>query len=338
MKNLLFLIAIIMCLSVRAQQYDSAQFYYQTGLVEKAAKRQLVAYNQFSKAVSFNPKFVDAYIECGIAALEMRKTDLAIANFSRASELQPENMVAIHELSNLYFSYHQYAKAIEFAQKCKDCENSQKIIGISYYQQENYPEAVRFLIAAIKKNSEDAEANYILARAYLDMEQYKLAVPYYEKAVKMDATKNTWMYELGLLYYNNNDYKNAVASFTNAARNGYVESNDFNENLGYASLYNDDYEKGESLLMKVWERKPGNKDILRDMAEIFYLKKQYDKSLQYCQKLMEIDTKDGKALYQAGLNFIKKGQKDRGQQMCDKAIQLDPSLDALRKKKEMVGM
>ena len=74
------------------------------------------------------------------------------------------------------------------------------------------------------------------------------------------------------------------------------------------------------------------------MAQALYEQRQYDKSLTYCQKLMEIDDKDAKALYQAGLCFQKKGEKDRGQQMCDKAIQLDPSLENLRRKKEMPGM
>ena len=53
---------------------------------------------------------------------------------------------------------------------------------------------------------------------------------------------------------------------------------------------------------------------------------------------MEADPNDAKALYQAGLNFQKMGQKDRGQQMCDKAIEMDPSLENLRRKKEMPGM
>jgi tetratricopeptide (TPR) repeat protein len=88
----------------------------------------------------------------------------------------------------------------------------------------------------------------------------------------------------------------------------------------------------------VLKLKPNNKTLIRDMAEIFYGQKQYDKSLLYCQMLMELDPNDGKALYQAGLNFQKKGQKDRGQQMCDKAIEMDPSLNSLRTKKEMVGL
>ena len=82
-------------------------------------------------------------------------------------------------------------------------------------------------------------------------------------------------------------------------------------------------------------KKPGNKEILRDAAEALYKKGQYDRSLLYCQKLMEIDNTDAKALYQAGLNFIKKGPKEKGEKMCDKAIEMDSSLSSLRQKQEM---
>jgi tetratricopeptide (TPR) repeat protein len=209
---------------------------------------------------------------------------------------------------------------------------------MSFYQQEDYAQAEKFLLNAIKKNSNDAEATYTLARNYLDMEEYKKAVPWYEKAIGMPGAKNVWMYELGLLYYNNNDYKNAVTAFEKAAASGFEQKNDFNENMGYASLYAGDYSKGEKLLLDILKRKPNNTVLLRDMSEIFYQQKQYDKSLEYCQRLMQIDAKDGKALYQAGLCFQKKGEKDRGQQMCDKAIEMDPSLANLKRKKEMPGM
>jgi hypothetical protein len=39
-----------------------------------------------------------------------------------------------------------------------------------------------------------------------------------------------------------------------------------------------------------------------------------------------------------GMSFQKKGEKDRGQQMCDKAIEIDPSLASLRRKKEIPGL
>jgi len=338
MKHLLAIIPLWVCPSVYAQQVDSSMFFFKKGLDEKNTKRYLVASQSFEKSVKYNASNIDAWLENGLANLEMRKTDQAINCFQKALALDPGNKKAIRELTSLYFNYRQYAKAIEFARKCADCDNAQRIIGMSMYQQEDYPSAVTALQAALKQDPADAEATYTLARTYLDMEEYKKAVPVYEQAVKLDPTKNAWIYEQGLLYYNLDDYKNAMNAFNSAAQAGYVQSNDFNENLGYASLYSGEYEKGEKLLLAVLNKKPGNKTILRDMAEILYQQKQYDKSLDYCQKLLEIDTKDGKALYQAGLCFQKKGEKDRGQQMCDKAILMDPSLDGLRKKKEISGL
>ncbi|RYF80935.1 MAG: tetratricopeptide repeat protein, partial [Chitinophagaceae bacterium] len=269
---------------------------------------------------------------------EMRRTDKAKDNFTRLHELQPSNKEAIKELMNLHYNYRQYDNAIAFAKKCSDCADADRITGMSFYQQEDYAQAEKFLLAAIKKNANDAEATYTLARTYLDMEEYKKAVPWYEKAIATPIAKSVWMYELGLLYYNNNDYKNAVVAFEKAAAAGFEQKNDFNENLGYAALYAGDYSRGEQLLLGILKRKPNNTTLLRDMSEIFYQQKQYDKSLEYCQKLMQIDPKDGKALYQAGLCFQKKGEKDRGQQMCDKAIEMDPSLANLKRKKEMPGM
>lgn len=334
MKILLFILSICVSISLYAQS-DSARFYFHKGVEEKNAKRYLLASQALEKAIKFNPSFTEAHLENGYVALQMKKMNNAFVSFTKVNELEPSNKVAIKELTELYFNFRQYNKAIEFAQRCSDCENANRVIGMSYYQQEDYPSAEKALKAALAKNPKDAEVTYTLARSYLDMEEYKKAVPFYKKAVSMEGSKNTWMYELGLLYYNNNDYANAVASFTNAANNGYAQTNDFNENLGYASLYSGEYEKGENLLLGIWKRKPGNKDILRDMAEIFYQQKKYDKSLEYCQKLMEMNKDDGKALYQAGLCFQKKGQKDRGQQMCDKAIEMDPSLTSLRRKMEM---
>lgn len=321
-----------------AQKTDSSQFYLKKGMEEKEAHRFLVAAANFDKAINFDPANKEAYLQNAFTQLEMKRTDAAKQHFTKVYELDPKDKTAIRELASLYYNYRQFDKAIEFAGMTPESDNSNRLLGLSYYQTEDYAQAAKYLLVYLSKNPTDAEATYTLGRNYLDMEEYLKAVPYYEKAVQLDQSKNVWMYEQGLLYFTLNDFKKALASFKNAAAHGYNQTSDFKENYGYASLYSGEYEAGESALMAIWQKKPGNKDILRDMAEILYQQKQYDKSLGYCQKLMEMDAKDGKALYQAGLCFQKKGEKDRGQQMCDKAIEMDPSLESLRRKKEMVGL
>lgn len=338
MKNL-FHVSLLLCASLPVcAQVDSAQFYFSKGNEEKNAKRWMMAAKYFDNAIKFNPKYTEAYLANGYANLEMRRTDAAKANFTKVYEMEPGNATAIKELTELYFSYRQYEKAIEFAQKCGSCPNAQRIIGQSQYELEDYAAAVKTLQAVVAKNPGDAEAQYAIGRSYLEMEEYKSAIPYYVKAVELDKTRNAWMYELGLQYYNMNDFKNALEQFNKAAESGYPQSSDFKENVGYCQIYTGNFEAGEKTLLDIYAKKPGNKDILRDIAEIYYQRKMYDKSLDFCQKLLEMDKNDGKALYQAGLCFQKKGQTDRGQQMCDKAIEMDPSLASLRQKKMMAGL
>jgi tetratricopeptide (TPR) repeat protein len=335
MKNLLIVLCVSAWLPVTANSQDSASFYFQKGITEKKDRRYLVAHQAFEKAIGFNSKISQYYLENAAVLTEMRKIDKAKENFIKVLELEPRNAVAIKELAQLYYSYRQYDKAIEMAGKCSDCADAAKIIGMSYYQQEDYAAAEKALLQATKKDPNDAEVLYTLGRNYLDMESYMKAVPYYERAVSMAGAKSIWMYELALLHYNNAAYAKSVVAFTKAAEAGFEQKNDFNENFGYALLYAGEFDKGEEKLVGILKRKPNNTTLLRDMADVFYQQKQYDKSLEYCQKLLQLDDKDAKALYQAGLCFQKKGQKDRGQQMCDKAIEMDPSLENLRRKKEM---
>lgn len=335
MKQLLTITSLCVCAFAYATPPDSSNIYYLKGLEEKKAKRFQLAAQQFDKSLAFNSNNTEALLENAYANLEMRKTDQAKMLFIKVYQLNPNNKQVIKELMNIYFNYRQFDKAVEFAKKCTDCNESQRIIGMSAYQQEDYTLAESYLRPYLDKATNDAEATYTLARTYIDMEEYKKAVPYLDRAVKLPEAKAQWMNEQAILLYEMNDYKNATVAFANAAEHGFIQSMDFNENYGFSCIYSGDYEKGEKLIMSVWSKKSGNKDLLRQLAEVLFQQKQYDRSLNYCQKLMELDVNDGKALYQAGLCFQKKGAKDKGQAMCDKAIELDPSLESLRRKKDL---
>ena len=337
-KLFILLLAFPVSFAAIAQNSDSASFYFNKGLEEKNARRYLVASNYFTKAIAFNPRYVDAYIENGFANKEMRKTDASKQDFIKVLELDPQNEVAIKELMNLYFNYRQYQNAIDMAQKCKNCDGKDKVIAMSYFQMEDYGKAEKLLLALVNKNPKDADATYTLASNYLEMGLEPKAITWYEKAVLLDDKRSKWHFELGLLYYNINNYKKAVIAFNKAAEHGFIRGNDFNENLGFAYIYSGENENGEKLLLEIIARKPGDKELLRDVATAFFDSKNYDKALEYCQKLLEMDLKDGKALYQAGLCFQKMGQVERGMQMCDKAIELDPTLAGLKSKKLSPGM
>ncbi|MDQ6756382.1 MAG: tetratricopeptide repeat protein, partial [Bacteroidota bacterium] len=314
-------------------QSDSARFYFKKGTDEQTARRFLLSSKYFDKAIKFDPKYVDAYVENGRVNLEMRKVDAAQSNFLKANEIQPDNQVTIKELATLYFNNRQFQKAMELAQKCKNCIESERIIAMGSYNLEDYAKAIVGLQKFLAKNPNDAEATYTLGRSYLEIEDFKNAIQQYQKALKLDPTKNVWMYELALQLYNSNDYANAKKYFLMAGDAGYPKSNDYYENLGFAYINTGDLDNGMKNLSTVLKRKPNNKELLNDIAQALYSAKHYEEALSYYQKLLELNPKDASALYMAGISFQKMGQKEKGVAICDEAIKLDPSLAKNRQKK-----
>jgi tetratricopeptide (TPR) repeat protein len=331
MKNQISFLAILFAVSNAHGQSDSTQFYFNKGLEEKKASHWLQASKHFNKAIKFDAKFTNAWLEDGLVNLEMRKTDQAKADFTKVYELEPGNAIATRELMELSFNYRQWAKALEFAQKCSSCPNAPRITALSYYQLEDYGKAEKLLLQVLNSNPADAVLNYSLAKTYIEMEAYPKAAPYFQKAIDLDTSRVNWMVELGDEFYEAQRFKDAVKYYNMAINHGYTPNNDFLTDLGFSYIYSMEYKKGEDMIKGVYDKNPGKKDLLSDVADAFYDRKMYDKALEYCQKLLELDMKDTKALYKAGLCFQKKGEKDRGQAMCDKAIEMDPSLASLKK-------
>ncbi len=337
MKN--FIITSILCFSASLlfAQADSSQFYFKKGMEEKDSRLFAIATKNFDKSIGFNQNNVQAYIENGKVNLEMRKIDAALGNFTKAYQLQPGNNDVVKELSSLYFNNRQFQKAIDLTQKCNNCPDADRIMGMSYYNLEDYAKAANFLQRAIAKDDKDAQAHYTLGLTYLELENEKNGIPQFQKAIELQPTNNEWMYELALIFYNQNNYKNALKYFDMAANNGYNKTNDFYENYGFAQLYTGDTENGLKTLNQILERKPNNKELLNNIANAMYETKRYNEALAYFGKLMDLNPKDAQSLFMAGMTFQKMGQKEKGQKICDNAIAMDPSLTRYRQKKDMPG-
>jgi Flp pilus assembly protein TadD, contains TPR repeats len=333
MKSLLLTLITLLSVTQIFSQSDSAKFYFKKGTDEQTARRWLVAAKNFDKAIQFDPKYTEAYIENGRVNLSMRRVDAAQTNFDKAYQLQPDNQEAIKELASLYINNRQFQQAADLAQKCKNCPEVDRILAMSSYKMEDYSKAITSLEKYLAKNPNDAEATYTLGRSYLEVEDFKSAIRQYQKALVLDPTKSAWMYELALQLYNSNDFPNAKKYFLMAADAGYPKSNDFLENLGFVYINTGDVENGLKNLVIVLGRKPNNKELLNDMAQALYTAKHYDDALTYYQKLLELNPKDANALYMAGITFQKMGQKDKGIAMCDEAIKIDPALAKNRQKK-----
>jgi tetratricopeptide (TPR) repeat protein len=311
MKTTYIISAIIATLSMTGMlhaQTDIAEVNFQKEMNDKNSELYQTTTQDTDRALVFDAQFNTTYQQNGHLNASMNTTVDERVNLEKAYNQDPNNASTIQQLAQAYYDYHQYQKAIDFANKCKASANSERIIAMSSYQLENYDDAAVELLNVIHKNPKDAEATYAIGRTLLELEDYKDAISYYNTALQLDPTKSGWMYELGLLYYSNDDNKDAVTFFDKAAAAGYIQTNDFNENLGFACIYSGDFSRGEKLLLALVNLRPNNKELLSDIADAYYNCRMYDKSLEFCQKLIMLDMNNSKALYRAGLCFQKKGK------------------------------
>jgi len=339
MKNFLFLCCASLSLQIAfSQSTDSSDFFYQKGMEEKSKRLYMVAFNDFQRSIQYKGDNIDAQRELGLTAVELRKYENAKQAFLKVNESKKDDTTAIQNLAILYFWTRQWQQAAAYSIKARELhigKNWNYIIGKSYYEQEDYGQAFKYLPLAAKEDSTNAEIPYLTARAYVDMNNYKSAIPYFQKAISLDSSKVQWVYECALTFATVYDDKSAIKYYELAALKGYKKDNDFYENLSDSYLAAGQSEKGLELLMQVLEKKPADLDLLYSIAHTYYRLKKYDQAIDYWDKVLSYDKQNARALYMIGMSYQKKGDAKKGQQLCDKAIEMDPSLKNLKTEKRI---
>jgi tetratricopeptide (TPR) repeat protein len=341
MKNLVLTIAALCVFTVAAfaQSSDSAAVYFNKGIEEKNARRYAVAYQQLQKALQYKPDQVDYLKEAGLVAVELRRYDQARGYFEKAYQIKSNDDAVLTQLANLNFSLRRWPQAIQYAElmRQKNIIGHNYILGRAHYEQENYGESYKYLQAAAKEDPNNAEIPYLIGRSFVDMSNYKMAVQFFDQALAKDSTKANWYYEAGLTYFAIPDAKKAIQYFEQAISKGYKTSSDVLENLSNAYIEAGQPQKGIDLMKQLLEKKPADMELLWNVAEAHFKTGKYAEAIGYWDRMLYYDKTNAKPLYMIGLSYQKKGEKEKGQQLCDKAIQMDPSLQGLKQKKEMPG-
>jgi tetratricopeptide (TPR) repeat protein len=338
-KSLLVVVILSFGLTLSyAQNRDSSAYYFQKGIEEKNARKYREAEKNFLKAHQQAPGNTEILMELGNAYLAQNRYAEAREKYLRVDKLKANDPIVIENLATLSFNLRKWDEAIKYAEKSQRLRPDKPvsfIIGKSYYEQENYGEAVKHLQMAAKEEPARAEISYIIARSYLDMNNYKQSAGFFEKAIALDSSKVNWIYEAGLVFYAVPDYKKSLTYIELAGAKGYKKSNDYLENLGNAYINVNEYEKGIEVLKEVMKRKPSDQELIYQVAQAYFKAKKYQEAIDTWDIALALDKTNANALYMIGLAYQKKGEKQKGQQLCDKAIEMDSSLKSLRQKQDM---
>ncbi|MES2880510.1 MAG: tetratricopeptide repeat protein [Bacteroidota bacterium] len=338
-KSLLLGVAIAFTTTAFSQT-DSSAFFLNKGLDEKDRGRRAESLKQFEKAYQYNKNSKEVISELAAAYLDLRKYAQAKEKFLTLETMGEKTDSTYRQLMLLSFSMRQFDDAIKYASALKRAYPAEKTayyLGKSFYEKDDLGNAIKYLDIAAKENPENADIPYTVARSYSDMQNFAKAIPYFQKAVELNPTQNRWIYEMALIYYGMNDDKNSLKYMLLAAEKGYKKDNEYTQNLATAYLNAGQPSEGIAMLKELLARRPNDKALLNSIAEAYYNAKMYDDAIASWDVVLQNDKKDAEALYMIGVSYQKKGEKEKGMAICDKAIEMDPSLQGLKKEMKMPG-
>jgi tetratricopeptide (TPR) repeat protein len=324
-----------------AQSTDNAAQLNQKGIQERQAGRLRPAFDAFHQAALLEPENREIQTNLGLAAEEIRLSDIARTAFLKVHELAPSDTLAVVHLTRLFYNAHRYDEAIQYGLIMMDMKAGSRanyFIGKSYYEKESFGSAFRYLEAAAKEEPSNAEIPVLFARALVNMSNYRMAVKYYQDATRLDPDNSRLLYEMALAYSAIPDDKTAIGYFEQARDKGYRVDNDFVENMANSYVLAGQADKAVKMQEDLLAKRPADLNLIFNLADTYYRMAKYDDAIAYWDKILATDKEDARALYMIGMSLQKKGQETKGVALCNKAIEMDPSLNGLRQRRFVVGL
>jgi len=151
---------LFLWLAGQALSPDATQ-HMQAGIAAEKEHKPTVAIEEFRKVTELEPQSADGFLQLGQAYMQNRDYSSAIAPLKHALKIDP-NLVAAHQLLGYALLTQGYAAdAIPHLERVAD----KTALGIAQIQTGQLPEAVANLQAALARHPNDPDVLYYLGRA-----------------------------------------------------------------------------------------------------------------------------------------------------------------------------
>lgn len=244
----------------------------------------------------------------GSLLLSQGKTDEARFQFQLITEMEPENAGAWQQMLNMALKAEDIPEVIRICTKCQelfpDAPEYYFYLGIAYYQQEKYQEALNTYYAGI---------NIIPA------ENPRLKSDFYG--------------QIGDIYYQMKQMEQTYKAYDEALKfndNNIVVLNNY---AYFLSLDKKDLKKAERMSAQCIKLEPDNATYLDTYAWIFFVQGNYTLAKIYIESALEKDTtKSAELVDHYGDILFMTGDKDKAVEQWKKARELGKESEVLDRK------
>ena len=182
-------------------------------------------------------------------------------------------------------------------------------IGKSYFEKEEYKEAIKVLLELVKLNPNNEEGLGILGASYFHNGQCEEAIKILLELLELNPNNYDVWASLGASYCENGQYEEAIKSLLKA-----IELNPNDDNnyywLGRSHYYNEKYKEAIQSFLKAIELNPKEFEYYDWLSASYSENGEYDKAIEYLLKAIELNPDEPDNYWELGWLYEKNNQKE----------------------------
>ena len=248
-----------------------------------------------SKAIELKPDYTDAYIYRARIYSEQGAYEQAIADYTKAIELDPPNLT---------LPYMERAR--------------------TYYEQGAYEQAFADYDKVIELSPGYKWAYYNRGNAYADMGNPEQAILDYSQAIELDPDISDFYFKRGLAYAYANDLEHAIADYTKAIGIAPNDAMAYN-NRGYAYEKSGNLEQAIADYTKAIEIAPDFAMAYNNRGIAYERSDNPEQAFSDYSKAIEFDPNFALAYNNRGYIYARSGNLEQAIADYTKAIELNPN-------------
>ncbi|MCX6251802.1 MAG: tetratricopeptide repeat protein [Bacteroidetes bacterium] len=272
-----------------------------------------------------------AYSNLGNAHANLGRWDKAIADFSRALDIDPKDRDTYYNRGIAYSTLRQWNKAIEDYSKVIEIDpkyaNAYSNRGVVYGNLGQLYKAIADYSSVIEIDPKFVKAYYNRGIVYYNLRQWNKAIADYTVVIGIDPVFSNAYFNLGNVYSNLGQQDNAIALYTKAIEINPKNSDAYsNRGVAYSNVGQED--KAIADYSRAIEIDPKSAVVYYNLGLAYYNLKQFDKAIADFSRAIEINPKYVKAHFNRGVAYGDLGQWSKAIADYSRAIEIDPDYTA----------
>lgn len=162
---------------------------------------------------------------------------------------------------------------------------------IEFHNQDKFEEAIDLGLKVLKKSPQDLRVYQILSSTYIEKEDFNNATKFAICALRIDIENVISLQSLGQAIFLKNDTKTAM-KYWNEVYKSPKNNAESLEGIGIDLTSNGYYTEGIKFLEKALKIDPENEEILRYMANLYNENEDFEKSMIYVKRCLNLYTDD----------------------------------------------